>query len=260
MVTSSVSKAFPIADAGFGAVAYVLDILTGAIGDQRRWRTMPWLVLLFGLLIVPLGIVSVGFIVIQPTIISALRTLPRAGGDHGSYDPYSVDEVFATAHLWRSKRANRSLWRTLIFGGPVLRGARSRTGPEDADQQDPPGVSQRRRDLSLDADRMHTDRRLPALHTPCLGRRAAALLQRPHRGLPRDRHLGHGLGRGGTACSPPERPTRIVDRGIAIPGLDGGTTVALMADVAAGLALAALSLPRGTRSREHYGGWDRYIL
>jgi len=50
VVTSSVSKAFPIADAGFGAVAYALDILTGAIGDQRRWRTMPWLVLLFGVL------------------------------------------------------------------------------------------------------------------------------------------------------------------------------------------------------------------
>jgi hypothetical protein len=42
--------------------------------------------------------------------------------------------------------------------------------------------------------------------------------------------------------------------------LDGGTTVALIANVAAGLALAALSLPRGTRSREHYGGWDQYIL
>ena len=75
VVTSSVSKAFPIADAGFGAVAYVLDVLTGAIGDQRRWRTMPWLVLLFGLLIVPLGAVSVYFIIIQPTVIGALCAL-----------------------------------------------------------------------------------------------------------------------------------------------------------------------------------------
>jgi hypothetical protein len=55
VITSSVSKGFPIADAGFGAIAYILDILTGAMGDQRRWRTMPWLVLVFGLLIVPLG-------------------------------------------------------------------------------------------------------------------------------------------------------------------------------------------------------------
>jgi hypothetical protein len=42
--------------------------------------------------------------------------------------------------------------------------------------------------------------------------------------------------------------------------LEGGTTVALVVDLAAGLALAASSLPRGTRSREHYGGWDQYIL
>jgi hypothetical protein len=34
----------------------------------------------------------------------------------------------------------------------------------------------------------------------------------------------------------------------------------LVADLVAGLALAGLSLPRGTRSREHYGGWDQYIL
>jgi hypothetical protein len=38
--------------------------------------------------------------------------------------------------------------------------------------------------------------------------------------------------------------------------LDGGTTIALVA----GLALAGLSLPREERSREHYGGWDQYIL
>ena len=42
--------------------------------------------------------------------------------------------------------------------------------------------------------------------------------------------------------------------------LNGGTTVALIADLVAGLALAGLSLPRGARSREHYGGWDQYIL
>jgi hypothetical protein len=42
--------------------------------------------------------------------------------------------------------------------------------------------------------------------------------------------------------------------------LDGGTSVALVADVVAGLALAGLSLPRGARSQEHYGGWDQYIL
>ena len=30
--------------------------------------------------------------------------------------------------------------------------------------------------------------------------------------------------------------------------------------VAIGLALIGLSLPRGARSEEHYGGWDRAIV
>jgi hypothetical protein len=42
--------------------------------------------------------------------------------------------------------------------------------------------------------------------------------------------------------------------------LDGGTAVAVIANFVAGLALAGFSLPRGARSREHYGGWDQYIL
>jgi hypothetical protein len=42
--------------------------------------------------------------------------------------------------------------------------------------------------------------------------------------------------------------------------LDGGGTAAMIGDVVLGLALAVLSLPRGARSEEHYGGWDRYIV
>ncbi|PLU83153.1 hypothetical protein BMJ22_07020, partial [Sinorhizobium medicae] len=42
--------------------------------------------------------------------------------------------------------------------------------------------------------------------------------------------------------------------------LDGGSAIGTLADVAMGLALIALSLPRGTRSEEHYGGWDRAIV
>jgi hypothetical protein len=42
--------------------------------------------------------------------------------------------------------------------------------------------------------------------------------------------------------------------------LGGGGTAGTLADVAIGLALVVLSLPRGTRSEEHYGGWDRAIV
>jgi hypothetical protein len=42
--------------------------------------------------------------------------------------------------------------------------------------------------------------------------------------------------------------------------LGGGGTIASVAGVGAGLALIGLSLPRGRRSGEHYGGWDRYVV
>ena len=42
--------------------------------------------------------------------------------------------------------------------------------------------------------------------------------------------------------------------------LEGGTTSSAVLDVVIGLALIGLSLPRGTRSDEHYGGWDRAIV
>lgn len=42
--------------------------------------------------------------------------------------------------------------------------------------------------------------------------------------------------------------------------LAGGSPVATAAGVAIGLALIGLSLPRGKRSDEHYGGWDHAIV
>lgn len=42
--------------------------------------------------------------------------------------------------------------------------------------------------------------------------------------------------------------------------LDGANGSATVASVILGLALVGLSLPRGKRSREHYAGWDKYVL
>src|SRR3546814_10029930 len=59
VITSSVSEAFPIPDAALGGYTYALEIVTGIVGSRARWRTMPWLVFLFGLMIAPLGVVSI---------------------------------------------------------------------------------------------------------------------------------------------------------------------------------------------------------
>lgn len=118
IITSSVSKAFPLPDAGLGALTYALEILTGLAGSRRRWRTMPWLVLLFGLMIVPLGVVSIFFIIIQPIWLGTWCTLCLLGAAAMVIQiPYSLDEIVATSQfLWRRKKAGRSLLRVLLFG------------------------------------------------------------------------------------------------------------------------------------------------
>src|SRR5690606_28402600 len=94
------------------------EILTGVIGSRRRWRTMPWLVLLFGLMIVPLGVVSIFFIIVQPVWIGTWCTLCLIGAAAMlAQIPYSLDELLATAQfLRRRQRAGRPLLRVLLRG------------------------------------------------------------------------------------------------------------------------------------------------
>jgi hypothetical protein len=42
--------------------------------------------------------------------------------------------------------------------------------------------------------------------------------------------------------------------------LSGGSAIAAAGGGVSGIALIALSLPRGRRSAEHYGSWDRYVV
>ncbi|SEM68173.1 vitamin K epoxide reductase family protein [Nitrosomonas marina] len=118
IITSSVSKAWPVPDAGLGAMTYALEILTGIMGSSRRWRTMPWLVILFGIMIVPLGIVSIFFIIIQPILIGTWCTLCLiAAAAMLIQIPYSLDELIATTEfLYRRKKQGRSLLRVFFQG------------------------------------------------------------------------------------------------------------------------------------------------
>jgi hypothetical protein len=49
---------------------------------------------------------------------------------------------------------------------------------------------------------------------------------------------------------------------VAAPWLltGAGSWVAVANSLLVGAALIALSLPRGRRSAEHYGGWDRFVV
>lgn len=121
IITSDVSDAWPVADAGLGATVYVMEIVTGLIGGKRRWRTMPWVVLLFGILIVPLGVVSIFFIIIQPIVIGTWCTLCLIASVAMLLQiPYSFDEILATLQFLKERRQKgRSMWHVLWHGDTI---------------------------------------------------------------------------------------------------------------------------------------------
>ncbi|HYG04142.1 MAG TPA: vitamin K epoxide reductase family protein [Chryseosolibacter sp.] len=75
VLTSKVSTALPVPDAILGAFGYLLDVVTGAIGKKDRWRTKPWIVILFGIAVGPLGMTSVLLVIFQPVLVGAWCTL-----------------------------------------------------------------------------------------------------------------------------------------------------------------------------------------
>ncbi|HEY0964034.1 MAG TPA: vitamin K epoxide reductase family protein [Pseudomonadales bacterium] len=124
IITSSVSEAWPVPDAGLGALTYMLEILTGLIGSASRWRTMPWLVLLFGIMIIPLGFISMTFIIIQPIMLGTWCTLCLIAALAMLLQiPYSFDEIMATiGFLRRRARAGRP-WIKVLFTGDTDEGS-----------------------------------------------------------------------------------------------------------------------------------------
>lgn len=118
IITSYLSTAWPVPDAGLGATVYLLEIITGIIGRANRWRTMPWLVLFFGFMIIPLGVVSITFIIIQPILLNTWCTLCLIAAVAMLLQiPYSFDEIVASSlFLWRRWKAGRPVLRILFVG------------------------------------------------------------------------------------------------------------------------------------------------
>ncbi len=122
VLTSDVSHAFPVSDALLGAFSYLLDILFAYAGNSHRWRTMPWVVILFGILIIPLGIVSITLIILQPLSVGFWCTLCLVSAMVSLIMiPFAVDEVLATIQLIRyeKKERNTPFWTVFWFGGTM---------------------------------------------------------------------------------------------------------------------------------------------
>lgn len=55
VLNSNMSHSLPVSDGMLGSLAYTLEFLMGWMGSPSRWRTMPWMVALFGILVIPLA-------------------------------------------------------------------------------------------------------------------------------------------------------------------------------------------------------------
>jgi uncharacterized membrane protein len=62
-------KFLGIHDAALGVLAYLGDAILGFAGSTRRWQYRPWMVILFGIDVIPLGIVSVVLVLLQAFVV-----------------------------------------------------------------------------------------------------------------------------------------------------------------------------------------------
>ena len=142
VLNSDMSHSFPISDAALGTLAYTLEFLMGFMGGTSRWRTMPWMVTLFGILVIPLGFVSIFLIISQPLsvgawcalcLLSAIVMLPMI--------PLQIDEVIAMwQHMVQRKQKGDSLWKVFWKGGEALSTETDQRSPEIAEFINSPWV------------------------------------------------------------------------------------------------------------------------
>lgn len=264
VLNSTVSHLWPVSDGGLGAFTYTFEALMGFMGSPARWRTMPWMVLLFGILVIPLGLTHVLLIMSQPVLVghwctfcllAATIMLPMI--------PLEIDEVIAMCQFMvQTKREGKPFWRTFWRGGTTT------------------GEGEDRRSPALTTLAAAPQRVIPAMVwgmsvpwtlalTTLLGiwlMVTPALLGNTARMADSD-HLIGALVITISVISMGE----VVRAGRYLNGLlglwviaapfivTGATASGLWNSVAVGLFIALLSIPRGV-VRERYGLWQKFVV
>ena len=221
--------------------------------------------LLFGLMIVPLGLTTILFIIIQPVVLGTWSTLALVGGAAVLLQiPYSLDELLATCQFLRRRiKAGKPWWRVLFLGDTDDMPAPGDEVPDPDDEFDRPlgavfkrvvggGVSLpwnlalagliglsllfTRVTLGADGSLAHAHHIIGSL-VLTVAAIAAADVARPARAF--NALLGVGL--------------------MVVPFLFGGDTVTAAVTAGLGLALVWLSVRRGPIP-ERYGAWNRLLI
>lgn len=112
-----------VPDAALGALAYLGDLIFGLAGSTRRWQFRPWMVILFGVDVIPLGIVSAVLVALQGTVVGAWCFLCLASAVISLVlVVLAYDEVYSCClylwRVWRADRSIRALW-SVFWGRPT---------------------------------------------------------------------------------------------------------------------------------------------
>lgn len=104
-----------IPDAALGALAYGAEIILSLIGGSQKWRTMPWTVLAFGVVILSGALVSVLLILMQAFLVGAWCTLCLASAaiSLAIFILGFREPLAGTRYLVRVRGSGDSAWRAL---------------------------------------------------------------------------------------------------------------------------------------------------
>lgn len=260
IITSNMSKAWPVSDAGVGVMAYMLELLMAVMGDARRWRTMPWMVAGFGIVVVPLGAVSIFFIIAQPIVIGTWCTLCLIQAlAMLVMMPFALDELVAMGQFLRyAHRRRMPFWKT-FFTGDAMDGAREETEPEFTG-----GLGR----MTKSAVRgVNLPWGLVVVSVAGVWLMCTRLIYGTEGAMADSDHLMGALLITVSVLAMAEvaRPLRFLNIPIGLwlivaPWvLSGASTAAAIGSVVAGVLVVALSLPRGP-VRYRYAGWNRLLV
>ncbi|PQO41125.1 vitamin K epoxide reductase family protein [Blastopirellula marina] len=117
-----------VPDAALGAIAYLGDAIFGLAGSTRRWQDRPWIVILFGIDVIPLGVVSVILVLIQTFVLGQWCFLCLVTATISIALIYlAYDEVCSSllylGKVWQASHSKRDVWTTLC-GFPTPTGIR----------------------------------------------------------------------------------------------------------------------------------------
>ena len=120
VLDSDLSHLFPVPDALLGGLGYLIDAVFGVVGGTKRYKTLPWAVVIFGIGIIPFGLTSIFLGLAMPVIVGEGCLLCIVNAIIAVVMiPYAWDEI------WLSVLAMRSMMRNGASFGDAFSGRAS---------------------------------------------------------------------------------------------------------------------------------------